>query len=225
MKAILSTRILDKTQETRLKNAGIAIESYDAIHIQYLDNEIPEGYNHLIFTSKNGVKGYLRNLNTSPANTKDITCFCVGEKTKSFLEEIGFFVGKMAQNSSQLGEFIAEKGKKGPFLIFTGNRNRPELRKILEENEIPFREVMVYETVENPKKFDKAYQCILFYSPSGVHSFITANSPNNAMAICIGETTAREARKHFQTVLVAETPTTDNVIDTLIKNYPILANS
>jgi uroporphyrinogen-III synthase len=149
----------------------------------------------------------------------------VGEKTKSFLEENGLFVAYMFENAADLGNFIVNQGEIGPFLIFTGNRNRPEIVENFKDNNIAYTEVMVYETHLNPRTFEKQFQCVLFFSPSGVQSFVQANSTSDALALCIGETTADEARKHFTRVLVAERPTAQAVLDKLLKIYPTFTNS
>lgn len=225
MKSVLSTRKLSSNQLALLAKSGIGIECYDAITIQLLQADIPEGFDQFIFTSKNGVKGYLENRNPGADSPMKVSCYCVGEKTRDFLEEKGLFVAKMAQNSGELGDFLVKNDKKGPFLVFKGNRNRPELGRKLKEHNIPFREVMVYQTHLNPQKFEKDFQILLFFSPSGVQSFAMDNDFEDKTAICIGETTAGEARKHFRNIIVADKPTTDKVVATLIENFPKLSNA
>ena len=92
-----------------LRDAGIDIEDYDAISIKQLDIVIPKGFTQYIFTSKNGVKGYLRNLNSEIPGSSNIICHCVGEKTSSFLAENGLIVAEIAQNASELGHFLVKK--------------------------------------------------------------------------------------------------------------------
>jgi len=225
MTPILSTRSLSEIQMTMLKDAGISIEVFDAITINHLDADLPTEYNHFIFTSKNGVKGFLRNRKKNSSLSSDTVCYCVGGKTAIFLEENGLKVAKMAENASELGNFIAKQTKKGPFLVFTGNRNRPELNEIFRENGVLFREIKVYETHLNSRKFDRNYNCVLFYSPSGIQSFLMENSAGNSLAICIGETTAKEARKNFKKVFVADRPSTEAVLQKLIEIYPTIAIS
>lgn len=223
MISVLSTRSLDKKQISLLKDVGINIETYDAISIEHLKTEIPSAFWHYIFTSKNGVRAYLRNRKESQPLTDKLLCYCVGEKTKSLLEEKGLKVVKMANNASKLANFIVNNSEKGPFLVFTGNRNRPDLANILRQNGISFREIKGYETHLNPQAFEREFPCILFYSPSGIKSFLTANKAGNSIAVCIGETTAKEARKHFKKVWIADKATTDAVLDKLIEIYPTLA--
>ena len=79
--------------------------------------------------------------------------------------------------------------------------------------------IEAYRTVLNERKFDKTFDGILFYSPSGIESYLNDNSDRSAVAFCIGETTAEEARKHFEKVEVASLPSIENVIKTVNKYY------
>lgn len=220
MITVLSTRNLTEEQKSRLESAGIGLETHDAIQINFLKTSIPQGFENFIFTSKNGVKGFLYNLDRDLSELADARCYCVGEKTSELLAENGLFVSKTARNAKEIGDFVAKTGEDDKFLILTGNRNRPELRNTLTANKISFREVQVYKTALNPVKFEKEFDYILFFSPSGVESFAAVNPESKALALCIGETTAREARKYFSRVMVAGKQTTDAVLDTLIEINP-----
>ncbi|NNJ89391.1 MAG: uroporphyrinogen-III synthase [Eudoraea sp.] len=223
MNTVLSTRILSEDQTRALQDAQIGVVEYNAISIDLKDFTLPTGFTYFIFTSKNGVKSYLRHRANNPAlNMLEISCFCVGQKTKFFLEENGQKVIKMAENALELANFIAKQYKNERFLIFTGNRNRPDLRRILSKENIVFEEVEVYQTNLVPQHHNRKFQGILFYSPSGVKSFTQENEIGNTPVFCIGETTAREARKYSEHVTIAEKPTVDSVIEILIKNLSTL---
>ena len=58
----------------------------------------------------------------------------------------------------------------------------------------------------------------MFYSPSTVQSFLKNNNPN-CVAYCIGETTAKEATKHFKDVRIAKIPTIESVIELVNEHY------
>jgi len=223
MSPVLSTRILSEVQKKALEDAQICVEQYNAITIDLLDFSLPKGFTHFIFTSKNGVKSFLQHLADTPGlSISEISCFCVGQKTKSFLEENGLKVIKMAENALELADFVVKRCKNENFLIFTGNRNRPELRNILHKENIVFEEVEVYQTTLVPQQFNSGFQAVLFYSPSGVESFVRENEIGNTPVFCIGETTAKEARKYSQHVIVSEKTTVDGLLQTLIKTYPTL---
>jgi len=59
----------------------------------------------------------------------------------------------------------------------------------------------------------------MFYSPSTVESFVRSNK-KEITAFCIGETTAKEASKHFKDVKIAKVPTVESVIE-LVNEYYI----
>ena len=68
------------------------------------------------------------------------------------------------------------------------------------------------------KKFDQNWDGILFFSPSGVASYISENKDQrNTHAFCIGQTTATSAKKHFKSVVVAHTSTIESVLEKTIE--------
>ena len=84
---------------------------------------------------------------------------------------------------------------------------------ILAENNVVVNEVECYQTSLTPRKIDEKYNGILFYSPTGIESYLKDNETFNNVAFCIGETTATEARKHFEKVIVAKVSTVESVLD------------
>ena len=79
-------------------------------------------------------------------------------------------------------------------------------------------EVKTYKTVLKTKKFDQNWDGILFFSPSGVASYISENKPKkNSCAVCIGLTTATSAKKHFKSVVIAPTSTIESVLEKTIE--------
>jgi len=215
MSSILSTKLLSSSQKELLLNANQSFVAYDAITIEYLKYEQNKTtFDYYIFTSKNGVKAFLKNENQ---NKKPV--FCVGKKTKICLEENGFKVAKTAHNSMALGKIIAKSHKNESFLIFSGNLRRAELGSILHQNNIYHKEIIVYTTHLNYKRYTRSFDGILFFSPSGVQSFIKENRLENSYAFCIGNTTAMEAKKHTNQVIIANKPSIENVLVQAIKHF------
>jgi len=54
-----------------------------------------------------------------------------------------------------------------------------------------------------------------FFSPSGIESFLSKNSVDQQVAFCIGATTAKEARKHFASVVEAKLPSVESVLNSV----------
>ncbi len=214
MTTILSTRLLTPHQKKKLLSADIQVTDYKAISIEFKNVDLPDSYDYAVFTSKNGVKAYLQN--TPPNQERNLNCFCVGQKTKLILEKNGLKVIKTAENALELGKILVKSYKNASFLIFSGNMNRPELGKHLAENRIKFKEVEVYTTKFTPKKFEYAFDGILFFSPSGIRSYTMENEMRSCPAFCIGETTATEAKKHAEIIFIASESTVESVIEKVI---------
>ena len=53
----------------------------------------------------------------------------------------------------------------------------------------------------------------MFYSPSGIKSFLKNNKLGSSHCICIGETTANYAKNYSSNVLSCKTPSIKHVID------------
>ena len=88
----------------------------------------------------------------------------------------------------------------------------------LQANDIIVNEVEAYKTMLSPNKIDDSFSGVLFYSPSGIESYLKENKTDK-IAFCIGETTAVEARKHFDDVRVAKVPTVESVIELVNADY------
>ena len=83
---------------------------------------------------------------------------------------------------------------------------------VLSENGITVNEVEAYKTMYSPTIVKENVNGVLFYSPSTVESYLQENKADK-IAFCIGESTAKEARKHFENVQVANLPTVESVIE------------
>lgn len=223
MKTVLSTKKLQANQRELLLNAGLSFVEYDAIEITFLEVDIPDNIQNAIFTSQNGVKSYLKNSKSSERNIK---CFCVGEKTKLLLEDNGYKVEKMGTNSKELAHFIQKEHTNDKFYYFCGSKRRDELPDLFHESNMVLFELESYKTVLNLKKFDQKWDGILFFSPSGVQSYFEANSKSfeaiqqqndNPLLVCIGETTASEAKKYSTNVAIANATSVESVIAKAVK--------
>ncbi|WP_036381242.1 uroporphyrinogen-III synthase [Muricauda sp. MAR_2010_75] len=210
MKTVLSTKILTPSQKELFLNSGLGLVEYDALKIDFLNVEIPLNYSNYIFTSKNAVKAFLNQV--KPSNLSKFNVFCVGEKTKILLKENGLNVVKMAENALELGKNILKNHKNEHFLFLCGNKRRDELPALLTQNDIEFKEVEVYRTELNPKAFQRDFDGILFFSPSGIRSYLLENTLGNSTLFCIGKTTATEAQKHSKHIVTANKPTVENVL-------------
>jgi uroporphyrinogen-III synthase len=216
---ILATKKLKVNQRDLILGAGFSVVDYNSIAIDFLAIDVPHSIENAIFTSKNGVLSLLK------SNTHIKKCYCVGEKTKALLEENGLTVIEVAQNAKALGQSIIKKYPTCSFYYFCGNMRRDELSEILKNKHIATTEIKTYNTTLKPKKFEQHWDGILFFSPSGVKSYISANKNYNTIpAFCIGETTASLANNYFTTIVIANSHSVESVIAKAVKTLTITSN-
>jgi len=89
----------------------------------------------------------------------------------------------------------------------------------LEDAGIEFNEIEVYETKLNPHKITKAVDAILFFSPSGVASYLKDNTIKKELCFCIGETTAEALGKATKNIIVAPQPSIEELLADVIEEY------
>ncbi|CAM4201521.1 uroporphyrinogen-III synthase [Gillisia limnaea] len=215
MPTVLSTKILEPHQKQLLLNAGMSLVEYNAIKIEFKDFDPGKKFiKNAIITSKNTAKAILRK------NLIIENCFCVGEKTAAFLKEKKYNITEIADYGTALATIITKNYSDENFSFFCGDKRREELPSILKENTINVEEIQVYKTTLNPKKFQQEFDGVLFFSPSGVKSFFSKNKIKNSTAFCIGTTTASEARKFTENIVIATKPSIENVIVQVVKKIP-----
>lgn len=211
MPTVLATKKLKENQRSLLLNAGISFVEYNAIKIEFIPFEVPKNIENAIFTSQNAVNAVM----SYELGVR--SCFCVGEKTKQLLKENGLNVIKMTEYASELADYLVKTHKDEAFHFFCGNIRSNEIPVRLKENNITFEEIEVYKTTLDPKKFERKFDAILFFSPSGVRSFFSENNTAIGIAICIGKTTAAEAKKYTENVVIANSTTVESVIAKTVK--------
>lgn len=211
MPTVLSTKKLTEPQRSLLLQAGIGLVEYNAIAIEEVDFKADEKIENAIITSQNAVKALIDN------KVQIENCFCVGEKTKEQLEANSYQVEAMANYGKELAEIIVQEYADKKFTFFCGNLRRDELPELLTKNKVDFTEIEVYKTILKPKKFERSFDGVLFFSPSAVESFVKENSLKNTKAFCIGTTTAVEAEKYTNELIIATKPTIENVIVQVVK--------
>lgn len=201
---ILSTKILNESQRELLLNTGIGLVEYNAITINFKPFKVPKVIKNAIFTSQNSVLS----IEHKALNIEH--CFCVGSKTAQALKHLKYNVVEVSENASTLGQLIVEKYSNKKFTFFCGNYRRQELPTLLKANNVNFNEIEAYTTTYNKKTFQRNFDAVLFYSPSGVTSFNTTNTTTTA--ICIGKTTAQEAKQYTNQVEIANSTLVESVI-------------
>ena len=214
---ILSTKKLLPNQKQFLLNANFCLLEADFIKIDFQKNKIESKYNYLIFTSQNAVNSVLSNENFE--DLKEKKCFCVGKKTKVLLEQNGFQVLQAFDYVEELTPFLITNYSQKTFTFFSGNLRQDTLPIAFQKAAIIFEEKQTYKTSLTPKKINSDVDGILFFSPSGVKSFLENNSLDNKTCFCIGTTTAKALENRTKKIVIASQPTVENVITEVIKYY------
>lgn len=197
---ILFTKILDEQVISETLGSHFSYDFEEVIkirehHIQpfYLKNY------SLIFTSVNGVKaffhnGFQPNENFAEANYNRI--YAVGKKTKAELRKNGFGTFKVFRNAQEMCEFIIENANSESFLHFCGDLSLDILNEALPLQNIQYKKIIVYTTDLLEPKITSTYDVLVFFSPSGVRSFVKNNALSAKFIFSIGATTEAELKKY-----------------------------
>ncbi|MCG2460884.1 hydroxymethylbilane synthase [Flavobacteriaceae bacterium F89] len=216
---IYSTKTLSEDQK-HMFNQGIVAESSDFVKISI--NRIPKSVvkdpvRNVIITSKNTVESLLTNFSKEELQFENI--YCVGRKTKRFIEKRIGPVKHVEKNAEKLADYLVEYIEGTEVTYFCSDIRMDTLPDKLEENLIEVREVKAYQTKLDPVKLDGSVKGILFFSPSTIQSFLLENNVGDRTAYCIGETTANEAKNYFKEVEVAKFATVEDVISLVNETY------
>ena len=214
---ILSTKILSSLQKQELLNAGFEVNETDFIKTENKNFELTSVNDNLIFTSQNAVRSFFQHPKFEELKTKNV--FAVGLKTKILLSEAGFNVIAYTGYASDLAEIITLIYANESYTFFSGNMRRETLPESLKAAGIELNEIQVYETTLTPQKIKTAVEAILFFSPSGVESYLKENNIKNEICFCIGETTAGALDKKTKNIIIAEQPSVEDVIEDVIEEY------
>ena len=209
---IYSTKKLSELQKETLSHA-IGVSDSDFIKIRF--NRIPpkvmkNEIENVVITSQNGVEALLNSFTKDEMNFKNI--FCVGRRTKKLIENRICKVAHVAKNALKLGEYLSTELTKKEVTYFCSDLRLDTLPSYLKENGVVVNEVEAYKTMFSPVKINDQVSGVLFFSPSGIDSYLQKNSTNK-VAFCIGETTAAQARKHFKNVQVSNLPSVDSILE------------
>ena len=214
---ILSTKTLLNNQKQALVNANFNVIEVDFIHTKSQAFKLNEINDNLIFTSQNAVQSFLLDPKSEDLKTKNV--FCVGLKTKILLSESGFNVIAYTGYAADLAEIITLIYANESYTFFSGNLRRETLPEALKEAKVKFNEIQVYETTLTPQKIETSVDAILFFSPSGIESYLKENKIKNETCFCIGTTTSSALEGITKNIIIADQPTIEDVIEEVIAEY------
>lgn len=208
-----------------LKAMDVNIFHYPMIYTLGVDINIdPNIYNYIVFTSKNGVKYFLKNVSTSiNCNIKFI---CIGKKTAEVLKSNNLNPDIVVRRnySKFMCNEIKNMGisKNNKLLLIQGNLAKKELFKCLSES-FDIDHKIVYTT--NPvkekidelnEKIDNENSYVVFTSPSTFNSFIDKYNLKNKI-ISIGNTTTDHIRdRGYEPLMTAKMQSYEGISNSII---------
>lgn len=127
--------------------------------------------------------------------------FCLSEKQATTIREFSnaVFVSK-EKSLNSLSELLKQEKTHKLCICLKGNRS-------LKASGLEIIEVEVYENILIKPFVENEFDAYLFFSPSGIESFIQGGNsiPADSKIITIGETTARKAKEEFATEVQVST--------------------
>jgi len=224
--SILSTVALDHRLIDKAADQGVLIDGVPFIQVAAIDNaDVKEEVAELckrpiaaVFTSANAVRAISE---ITKALQPAWIIYCIGHATRLAVLECfpAEAIKGMAKDAAALAEII--KTELVPEVVFfCGDKRMDTLPDILRSEDVNVHELMVYHTMETPQLINKAYDAILFFSPSSVHSFFVVNNvAADVVLFAIGTTTAGALQKHTNNkVIISNTPSKEEMIADAI-NY------
>jgi len=222
---ILSTWPLSKTIVEDALQQGVVIEEVSFIETAPI---IDEGLQKWLQAfSKQAITAVFTSMNAVEAvadvikQKVDWTVYSIGSATQRFVaEKLGVEVKAAAAYAAELADkIIADAPAEVHF--FCGNIRRDLLPQKLTEAGIRVHEIVVYQTIETPKRILKHFDGILFYSPSAVNSFFSVNTVDeDTQLFAIGTTTAEAVQQyHHNNVIIAMHPGKEELVQQAIRHF------
>lgn len=219
--SILSTKRLIPSLTQHLVKQGISCKEEELIRIEpvlngeTLETVLPLTYEPgtaVVFTSRNAVEIVAaalhanEDLDAAPAHWHIFSL--AGTTRDAIMELLDNTPTGEVYTGALLAEAIIARGDIHRVVFFCSNQRRDELPAMLGSNGIEVHEVITYETIETPVTVRESIDGVLFFSPSAVSSFFSANRlPDSTVCFAIGNTTAKAITAYTNNkVIISQTP-------------------
>ncbi|WP_346236539.1 uroporphyrinogen-III synthase [Niabella insulamsoli] len=208
---ILSTKVLEPAIIEKAGAHGILItcipfiESNTAINeaLARQINALAAAPINAIFTSSKAVAAVASVLTQQPG----WNIFCLFGATRKHVAQLfpQSVIRADAEDSAALaGQLQSQALKEVHF--FCGNKRMDTIPQRLAGTQVVLHQHIVYNTEVKPHKIDRAFDGILFFSPSAVESFTELNKIDaNTTSYAVGNTTAAALKPHTENIVIAET--------------------
>ncbi len=211
------------------KKWGIKIDWRPFIHVEpvtekeFRKNRLrPDDYSTIIFTSKGSIEHFFRMCEEMRVKMSQQTkYYCLSEAIANYLQKfIVYRKRKVFVGTRKIEDlataFNKHKGKEN-YLLPCSNLGAKDVVTYLTENEIDFKEAMMYRTVSSDLSDlkDITYDCLVFFSPLGIQSLYD-NFPefkqNNTRLAIYGNTTSQAVLEKGLTINIkAPSPETPSM--------------
>lgn len=221
---VLSTKKLDDALIATYTQRGLEITCVEMLRATPVACDATDidatQYDAIAFTSSHAVAHAMKdNRLTALCQTKMI--YALSGKTKDTLAQHGIYTTAGADNAESLSALIAQNKAIHSILHLTGNLTLDTLGTRLTEAGISYHALEVYRTDLIGPVVTDPYDAILFFSPSGVDSYLLHNViKSTSICCCIGPTTASHLRERITGInlLVPAAPTPEQMLH-LLSNY------
>jgi uroporphyrinogen-III synthase len=192
---------------TALRERGVPVIELPCIATRYLDEvELPDGMDAVAFTSRRGVKGFLR-MEAGPFTDAESSIAvplvaAVGGATAQALRDAGIAVDLVADppNGETLAELLRARLRPGSRVaLIRGNLRAGEMDSLLAAAGLELHPVEVYENVDCdiPALDRREIAGVLVASPSACRRLLSKNPwLKEASFLCVGRTTAAALAEH-----------------------------
>lgn len=196
--AIFIGRKLEEASRKWLLQKEVAFSEEPMIEVQLLDvnssvfTKITSVDKNWIVTSKHAALWLLAHHAEIGFHATD-TVFCISEKQAAILKRIiQSIVPAKEKNSKSLIQQVRNEKRTSATVYLKGNRS-------LQLKGLETFDVEVYQTSLLKPKVKDSFDSYLFFSPSGLESFVEGDNqiPEQSKIIVIGDTTAKYARNAF----------------------------
>lgn len=224
-KNVLSTKLLDERLISKAAENAIIIEAVPFLDFVYTPSGVLaktiNGFkkeSFIIFTSANAIKA------VSQVESVDYSAwniFCLEGATLNAVNKYlkNASVIDTADNAMVLALKIANHGIKH-LTFFCSFIHLDLLPDMLSGIGVQVDVIHAYETVLIPKTVENKYSGVIFYSPSGVKSYFSANTANTPETFfAIGETTAKALEVYNKKLIISSKPTPESMVDLVINYY------
>lgn len=208
-----------------LENAGAAVSVVPSIKIEPYDidvNEIKKNiieHDYIVFTSRTGVELVMEKLFE---NGFDARIFggkkiaVIGKGTAKTLRNYGLNYDIMPKKSysDELANLLVAQNADNILLLRAENGLR-YLDGILNKNNIKFKTINIYKTVQAEQENIPEFDTAVFASPSEAEFFEAKN--DSFKAVCIGKYTLAAAQKRGFDAVVAEECSDKGLFDKILK--------